>query len=214
MVKISASMWSADLSNLSKELKKIEKYVDRFHFDVGDGSYIQNFLFFPDLIKKLRAKTKKEFEIHLMIKNPNDFIDMFKKVGADIILFHSDTVKNPEGMIRRIKGKSIKVGIVLKIDQQVSSLKKVIDKVNTIVVMGTKLGVKCKKFNKKSLMKIKKIKEIIEKRNLNNIEIEVDGGVRDYSIPLIVKAGGTMVVGGSIIFNKDYKKACKWLRTI
>ena len=108
MVKISASMWSADLSNLSKELKKIEKYVDRFHFDVGDGSYIQNFLFFPDLIKKLRAKTKKEFEIHLMIKNPNDFIDMFKKVGADIILFHSDTVKNPEGMIRRIKGKGKK----------------------------------------------------------------------------------------------------------
>jgi len=100
MVKISASMWSADLSNLSSELKKIEKYVDRFHFDVGDGSCIKNLLFFPDLIKKLREKTKKEFEIHLMVKNPNNFIDMFKKAGADIVLFHFDTVKNSESTIK------------------------------------------------------------------------------------------------------------------
>ncbi|MCX8159179.1 MAG: hypothetical protein N3D20_02735 [Candidatus Pacearchaeota archaeon] len=175
---------------------------------------MKKLLFFPDLIKKLRAKTKKEFEIHLMVKNPEDFIDMFKKAGADIILFHSDSVKNIEGVIRKIKEKNMKVGIVIKIDQQINLLKKVIDNVNTIVIMGTKLGIKGKKFNKKSLTKIKKIKEIIEKRNLSNIEIEVDGGIRDYSVPLIVKAGGTMVVCGSIIFHKDYKKTCKWLRNI
>ena len=86
--------------------------------------------------------------------------------------------------------------------------------INTITIMGTKLGVKGKKFNRQTLIKIKKIKEMLKKKDLNNVEIEVDGGIRTSSVPLIVKAGGTMVVGGSIIFNKDYRKSSKWLKSL
>ncbi len=213
MVKISASLWSADLTNLSSEIKKVEKYVDSFHFDVGDGHYIYRLLFFPDLIRSLRSKTKLPFEIHLMVKDPEKYLKAFKDI-ADIILFHPESSNGAKRLIKKIKNSKIKSGIVIKTNEKIEAFKDLIYEVDKIVLMGTKLGVKGKELEKKTLIKIEKLKEYIKKTGKSDMIIEVDGGIRKYSVPLIAKAGADFVVAGSLIFNKNYKRISKWIHSL
>ncbi len=213
MVKISASLWSADLTNLAHEIKKIEKHVDSFHFDVGDGHYVYNLLFFPDLIKSLRKKTKHPFEIHLMVKDPEKYIREFKDV-ANIILFHPESSNGAKLLIKNLKEYKIKRGIVIKINEKIESFEDLFYDVDKVLLMGTKLGVKGKEFDRRTLIKIKKLKEYLRKIERPEVIVEIDGGIRKYSVPLISKAGADSVVAGSLIFNKNYKKISKWIHSL
>src|SRR5579883_2925071 len=99
MLKCSASLWSADLGNLAAEIKRVEPYTDRFHFDVADGHYVQTLLFFPDLVKALRPHTAVPFEIHLMTTDPLAWIEPFVDAGADSIIFSFDSTQQPGTVI-------------------------------------------------------------------------------------------------------------------
>src|SRR5438045_8454126 len=95
MLKCSTSLWSADLSNLAAEIRRVEPYTERFHLDVADGHYVKNLLFFPDLVKTLRPLTRVPFEMHLMVTNPIDWIEPFVEAGADGFIFCFDSMTNP-----------------------------------------------------------------------------------------------------------------------
>src|SRR5436309_14902089 len=108
MLKCSTSLWSADLSNLAAEIKRVEPYSERFHFDVADGHYTPTMLFFPDLVKALRPHTRLPFEVHLMTANPLDWIEPFSEAGADGIIFCFDSTNDPNSLIRAIKSRGKK----------------------------------------------------------------------------------------------------------
>src|SRR6266568_8671382 len=105
MLKCSTSLWSADLSNLGAEIRRVEPYSERFHLDVADGHYVKNLLFFPDLVAQLRKHTRLPFEVHLMVTDPLGWIDPFVEAGADGIIFCLDSAKDPGAVLRAIKAR-------------------------------------------------------------------------------------------------------------
>src|SRR5438309_4479878 len=113
MLKCSTSLWSADLSNLESEIKRVEPYSERFHLDVADGHYVKNLLFFPDLVKALRKYTSLPFEVHLMVTDPLGWVEPFAEAGADIILFCFDAVRNPGEVLSAIRSCGKQAGVSL-----------------------------------------------------------------------------------------------------
>src|SRR5437764_11345643 len=111
MLKCSTSLWSADLSDLGAEIRRVEPYSERFHLDVADGHYVKNLLFFPDIVKALRKHTRVPFEIHLMVTDPLGWVDPFVEAGADIILFCLDAAKNPGEVLRAIHSCGKQAGV-------------------------------------------------------------------------------------------------------
>src|SRR5438876_3728008 len=122
MLKCSTSLWSADLSNLEAEIKRVEPYSERFHLDVADGHYVKNLLFFPDLVKALRKHTRLPFEIHLMVSDPLAWIEPFVDAGADIILFCFDAAKNPGEVLKAIRSHGKRAGVSLLISESLDVL--------------------------------------------------------------------------------------------
>ncbi|MCK4523035.1 ribulose-phosphate 3-epimerase, partial [Candidatus Aerophobetes bacterium] len=121
----SVSLWSADLTNLGKAVKDLEGYADYFHFDVADGHFVPNLLFFPDLVKSLRPLTNVPFEVHLIVESPERYIDSFAEAGANIISVYPEACKNLTRTLLKIKERNIKVSLSLAPRTSISILKSV-----------------------------------------------------------------------------------------
>jgi ribulose-phosphate 3-epimerase len=204
-MKCSASLWSADLANLADEIKRIEPYADRFHLDVADGQYVNNLLFFPDLVKALRPHTALPFEVHLMAVHPAQWLDGFVDAGANIFIFPLDSLDNPHFMIRTIKACGKKAGISLRVEDPIRLLDPYLDQLDLVTLMGTQLGVKGVSMDPSIPAKIAQLRRVIAGRGVRT-EIEADGGIRSDTVPLIDQAGADWIVPGSLIFRGDPDK--------
>src|SRR4051812_2326948 len=136
MLKCSTSLWSADLSNLASEIKRVEPYSERFHLDVADGHYVNNLLFFPDIIKSLRKHTRLPFEVHLMVTEPLEWIEPFVEAGADIILFCFDAAKNPHDVLRAIRACGKQAGVSLLLSESLELLEPHWDELDVLTIVG------------------------------------------------------------------------------
>jgi ribulose-phosphate 3-epimerase len=199
MVKIAPSILSADFGYLKKEIEEV-KEADWLHVDVMDGHFVPNITIGPFVVKALRKITDKFLDVHLMIENPELYVESFAKAGADLITIHAEACENPKKLIDMIKKAGCKAGVSIKPKTDVSLIEGILDRIDVVLVMSVEPGFGGQKFMPEVVPKIRKLREIINERNLR-AEIEVDGGISRDTCSQAVKAGADILVAGSAIFG-------------
>jgi len=202
---ISPSLLSANFFNLESQLKSLtDNGMEFIHIDVMDGHFVPNITIGP-LICNAIAKNMPQLklDIHLMIENPDDYVDSFAKSNPYIIYFHQETENHIDRVISHIKSYGIKAGIVLNPATPISTIEEIIPIVDSVLIMSVNPGFGGQSFIPYCLEKIKKLTVLKEKLN-PNLFISVDGGVNSTNIREIASAGASLLVAGSAVFNENY----------
>lgn len=212
-LKIAPSLLSANLLNLEREIKNIEKAgADMLHLDIMDGHFVPNLTFGPELVKQIRKTTNLPLDVHLMITNPALFIPKFIESGADYISFHIETDSEYKKLLKKIKESNVKAGIAMNPETPIDTVGKILDYIDYVLMMTVHPGFGGQEFIADCIPKIQELHKIAGKRK---IEIEVDGGINYQTAKLVKEAGANIIVAGSFIFtSKNYKKVIEGLRNV
>jgi ribulose-phosphate 3-epimerase len=208
-LKVAPSVLSADFSRLGEEIRSvIEAGADYIHLDVMDGHFTPNITIGPPVIARLREYCSVPMDVHLMITDPDMFVDDFIDAGADIITFHVEAAKHPHRLISRIKDAGCQAGLVLNPGTTHEEMDFLIEDVDTVLVMTVNPGFGGQAFIPEMLRKIQLVREMLGDRDL-----EVDGGIDPSTAPAVIEAGANVLVAGSYIFKSDsYVEAIESLR--
>lgn len=206
-IKIAPSILSADFGNLDREIKSVEEYADLIHVDVMDGHFVPNITIGPEVVKCL--KSKKPLDCHLMIENPERYVEDFAKAGASIITVHQEVCPDLLEIIEKIRKLGKKAGVSLKPRTPLEVLgEEVLNKVDLVLLMTVNPGFAGQGFMKMVLPKIQALRQ-----KMTELDIEVDGGINQETAKLVKEAGANILVAGSYIFkSKNRKRAISSLR--
>ena len=199
-IQIAPSILSADFGNLLADIRKIEKDTDILHIDVMDGHFVPNISFGIPIIKSIRSRTDLQFDVHLMITNPEEYIRAFSEAGADIVTFHIETVQDPASMIRMIHGLGKKAGISLNPDTAVETLFPFLPDLDLVLIMSVYPGFGGQSFMAEAPARIRAVRDELDRIG-SNAWLSVDGGVSEKTAPVILSSGATLLVAGSAVFG-------------
>ena len=213
-IKVSPSILSANFADMGAEVKSLEANgADMVHCDVMDGVFVNNISFGIKMVEDIRKYTNLPLDCHLMIVNPEKYVERFAKAGADIITVHYEACKdNLEQVLNLIKSTGVKCGAVINPDTPVSAIEKIIPLCDMVLVMSVFPGFGGQKFIPESLDKLRAVRAIIDKLG-KDIDLEIDGGVTLDNAKEIIEAGANVIVAGSAVFNApDRAKAISTIR--
>ncbi|AZB42894.1 ribulose-phosphate 3-epimerase [Bacillus sp. FJAT-42376] len=213
MVTIAPSILSADFSRLKEEIEDVERAgADWIHIDVMDGHFVPNITIGPLIVKAVRPVTKLPLDVHLMIDNPDTYIDEFAEAGADLISVHAEACTHLHRTIQHIKSKGVKAGAVLNPHTPLSVLDYVLPHLDYVLLMTVNPGFGGQSFIPEMLGKISELSAKIKEAGLSTL-IQIDGGVSEKNAAECVHAGAQVLVAGSAIYGKpDREKAIKEIR--
>jgi len=198
---IAPSILSADFSRLGEEIKAVEKAgADLIHVDVMDGHYVPNITIGPGVVSSLRKTTSLPFDVHLMIEDPDRYIDAFVDAGSNIITVHAEAVTHLHRTVQYIKAKGVRAGVSLNPSTPLSCVEEILPDIDLLLIMTVNPGFGGQKFISSMLPKIRKARELAQARGLE-MAIEVDGGVTAENIGTLANAGADIFVAGAAVFG-------------
>lgn len=207
---VSPSILSADFANLQSDIKKVEEAgADWIHVDVMDGHFVPNITIGAPVVKSLRRITNLPLDVHLMIENPEKYVDSFIDAGADIVTFHIEAVKNPLELIKHIKSKGKKAGISIKPKTESKTVFNLLTQVDLVLVMTVEPGFGGQSFMHDCAQKIAEIRQNAP----DNLIIQVDGGINNVTGHICTALGANSLVAGNYIYkSENIKQAINSLR--
>lgn len=206
LMKIAPSILSADFANLERDIQLVEKLgADYIHVDVMDGQFVPNITLGPNVVSAIRPVTKLPLDVHLMIVDPENYVDAFAKAGADIITVHQEATPHIHRAMQMIKAAGVKAGVVINPGTPLCAIEHVLDLADLVLIMTVNPGFGGQSFIESSLDKIAQLKEWKETKGYT-YEIEVDGGIVPETAKRCKEAGADVFVAGSYIYNSESPK--------
>ena len=200
---IAPSVLAADFSNLQRDIEMInESDADWFHIDIMDGVFVPNISFGMPVLRDIKKHAKKTIDVHLMIVNPDQYIETFATLGADILTVHWEACTHMHRTIQAIKATGMKAGIALNPHSSVNQLKDIIKDIDLVCLMSVNPGFGGQSFIENTFDKVKELKELIQSSG-SDCQIEIDGGVTNENAKKLVQAGANILVAGSYVFKSS-----------
>jgi len=198
---IAPSVLAADFANLQRDVEMINNSAaDWFHIDIMDGVFVPNISFGMPVLAAINKHAKKTIDVHLMIVDPDRYIETFKNLGADILTVHYEACTHLHRSLQAIKAAGMKAGVAINPHTNVALLEDVINDIDLVCIMSVNPGFGGQSFIEKTYKKVQQLKEIIVRNNATTL-IEIDGGVTDKNAADLVKAGADVLVAGSFVFT-------------
>ena len=195
-------MLAADFLHLEKDVETVNKYADIFHLDVMDGAFVPNISFGFPVIEAIASKAEKPMDVHLMIIEPEKYVDRFAALGAEMISFHLNASKDPAALLKHIRFLGVKAGLVINPDIPVEELFPYLQDADYVLLMSVFAGFGGQKFIEATYDRIRTLKAEVERQGLD-IKIEVDGGVSASNAAALAEAGAEIFVAGSAVFKAE-----------
>ena len=202
MIKIAPSILAADFLHLEKDVETVNKYADIFHLDVMDGVFVPNISFGFPVIEAIAKKAEKPMDVHLMIVEPEKYVERFAKAGASMISFHLNATSDPSAVLRKIRSFGVKAGLVINPDIPVESLYPYLAEADFILLMSVFAGFGGQKFIEETYDRVRTLKAEIKRQGLD-LMLEVDGGVSAANARALTEAGFDILVAGSAVFKAE-----------
>lgn len=199
--KIAPSILAADYANFASELKRIEETSAEYvHIDIMDGQFVSNISFGADVVASMRKHSKLVFDCHLMVVNPERYVDAFAQAGADIMTIHAESTLHIHGALQKIKAAGMKAGVVINPGTPVLAIESVLSLVDQVLIMTVNPGFGGQAFIPEMLEKVAKVAQLRDEKGYD-FDIEVDGGVDNKTIKACYDAGANVFVAGSYLFK-------------
>ena len=202
MIQISPSMLAADFLHLEKDVRMVNEYADLFHLDIMDGTFVPNISFGFPIVEAIASIAEKPLDVHLMIVNPENYVDRFAKVGANMLSFHLNATEKPAQVLTDIHQKDMKAGLVINPDIPVESLFPYLHQCDFVLLMSVFAGFGGQKFIESTYDRIRTLKAEIDRQGLD-VKIEIDGGVCPDNAKKLIEAGAEILVAGSAVFKAE-----------
>ncbi len=206
MIKLAPSILAADFTKLGEQITLLESTgVEYLHIDVMDGKFVPSISFGMPVIASIRKNSKLIFDVHLMIEDPDKYLEAFKASGADILTVHAETCPHLHRTLSRIRELGMKAGVSLNPATPIHVLEHVLNELDMILIMSVNPGFGGQVFIPSMLQKIESMREMMEKAG-KKIDIEVDGGITIQNVEQVIEAGANIIVAGTSVFKGDIKE--------